>query len=341
MRAPYIREFAASLELGLQTGVCSERLSLVKTADGGLDYFSGGASVLFAAETAEHQPFIVKCYRHLSARRREVYRALRERDVTPYGCVGEYFEDALTVVAEGPVEVDVLVMPQLAGVTLEERVAELCREGDREGLRSLADEFDAMAEWLIGQDWAHGDLSPDNIVVTPKGLRLIDFDAAYLPNLTEQRVEIGRAEYNHPDRNVAMDNKHIDDWAIALLSVNLHALAVEPAWKTADELPFLSEHFITDVRKRARELACRLAESGEARAYTLCGVLCEPFAEIENMAEMFAHSVTPPAAAESFNVGLRWGLRCGEKVVEAAVWDDVVRRENGWFGRLNNTFYKL
>ena len=341
MRAPYIREFAASLELGLQTGLCSERLSLVKTADGGLDYFSGGASVLFAAETTEHQPFIVKCYRHPSARRCEVYRALRGRDVAPYGCVGEFFESALTVVSEESVEVDVGLMPRVMGVTLEERVAELCREGDCEGLSHLAEEFDAMAEWMIRQDWAHGDLSPDNIMVTPEGLRLIDFDAAYLPNLTEQRVEIGRAEYNHPSRNVAMDNKHIDDWAIALLSVNLHALAVEPRWKTTEELPFLSDFFVAEHRRRVDELAYRLAESGKARAYTLCGVLCEPFAEIENMPEIFARRVTPTTNTESFNVGSRWGLRCGKRIVEAAVWDDVVRRESGWFGRLNNTFYEL
>ena len=82
---------------------------------------------------------------------------------------------------------------------------------------------------MLRRDWAHGDLKPENIIVTARGLRLVDFDASYLPALAgEPSPELGTAAYQHPARTVRDYDRHLDDFPAALLSTALHALALDP-----------------------------------------------------------------------------------------------------------------
>lgn len=337
MRTPYIREYAASLEACEQTFAQAPKLSLIKTANGGLDYFCGGQAVLFGAIADGGKNVVVKCYRKEDARRGELWRALKRRDLTPYGVVGDYFEQGLTLVCDNPCYADVLITPRLEGVTLDIAVAELCRQGDRVALARLAEEFDRMAEWLLAQDWAHGDIKPENIVVCDDGLRLIDFDAAFIAEVKAPRSEGGSTEYNHPLRTVEMDDKHLDDWPLAIISINLHALSLNPLLMSAMELP-LTAHFFEQESAALKTLCKEFAQAGKARARALCRVLCGSSYKVNGLPEIFAHH-TCATRGEMFNIGSLWGLRYDGQIVEPAVWDDIICQNGHFFGFLDGKIF--
>jgi hypothetical protein len=120
----------------------------------------------------------------------------------------------------------------VAGVSLGSRLRELCEIGDREALHALARAFDRMAGWLLRQPFAHGDLKPDNLMVTPDGgLKMIDYDAFFLPEMAgTSSPELGTPGFQHPARDRKLFDKHIDDYSLALISTALHALADFPEW---------------------------------------------------------------------------------------------------------------
>lgn len=91
---------------------------------------------------------------------------------------------------------DVVTGPWYEGPTLGDAVIRAAAAGDRERLLFLAVAFDRLVLAMLRRDWAHGDLKPENIIVTARGLRLVDFDASYLPALAgEPSPELGTAAY--------------------------------------------------------------------------------------------------------------------------------------------------
>lgn len=85
--------------------------------------------------------------------------------------------------------------------------------------------FDRMAyEWLQ-RDEAHGDISPDNIVVCDDRMRLIDSDGEWIPY--EERgsaYEYGTPGFAHTHRTMSPPSKVVDDYPITLLSTLIAAM---------------------------------------------------------------------------------------------------------------------
>ena len=330
MRAPYVREFAASLEAAGE--IAGVAFDLIKTASGGLDFVCGGGAVLFGAVTKDGRRVRIKCYREHDPRRSELYSALESLPAQPYGVVGHYVEHGLAVVCDDRVvECDVLVVPEQEGVTLDRAAAELCREGRGEALSALAENWDKLVWWLMSMPWAHGDLKPDNVIVTPEGLRLVDFDAAWVEGMTTPRTEIGSADYNHPLRSHTMESKHVDDWGAALISLNLHLLAADPSLMHSGEFPVRAEQVVSGCF--IKQIRCCTSNLNPI-LYTLTKILSESsFPEIEGLAAVFAPAVPFDASrVEPFNVASRWGLRCCTTIVRPAVWCDIVARDGVWYG---------
>ncbi len=124
----------------------------------------------------------------------------------------------------------VLLMEWVEGKTLGEAVREAAVSGNKTALQQLADNFIDMAVWLLKQDFAHGDLKHDNILVRPDGsLVLIDYDGMYVPALKGKNAENkGVEEYQHPMRTLQHFDGHIDDYAIAVIAAALLCLAQRP-----------------------------------------------------------------------------------------------------------------
>jgi serine/threonine protein kinase len=82
---------------------------------------------------------------------------------------------------------------------------------------------------MLRGEWAHGDIKPENIVLTPEGdLRLIDYDSAWLPGFTQSDMEeAGTPSFSHPLREARRFDKSIDDFSIALMVTMLAALSYD------------------------------------------------------------------------------------------------------------------
>lgn len=196
-------------------------------------YSSGNFGVVFRAIDPQGTLHAVKCFTRPAPGRAVAYdRLARElpRGST-YLIKHHYLRDELTVWHHGGFEVfDLLDMEWVEGTTLDQAIRHTATVGDRTTLRQLHDAFVALACWLMGSGLAHGDLKPENIIVTPSGgLRLVDYDTMYLPSMAgEPQREAGTPAWQHPRRSELAFSPAIDHYPIALIAATLDALAQMP-----------------------------------------------------------------------------------------------------------------
>ncbi|NPC81843.1 serine/threonine protein kinase, partial [Pyxidicoccus fallax] len=105
-------------------------------------------------------------------------------------------------------------------------------EKHRESPRMLFELATAWVELLADlrrAGVAHGDLQHGNVLVTPEGLRLVDYDGMFVPALEGRRShERGHANYQHPLRDAAFFDARLDHFSAWVVWLSLVALAHEP-----------------------------------------------------------------------------------------------------------------
>jgi serine/threonine protein kinase len=230
--------------------------------------------------------------------------------------------------------VDVVLDDWIDGVTLHQAIVDSLDNPSE--LQYLAEQFDRLALGLLLEPWAHGDLKPENIMVTPEGeLRLIDFDALFSPEFDgEQSDEIGTAAYQHPARNSSYFDKSIDDYPIALISTAMHALALDPSlaarYDTDDMLLMHPKDIVNHNSKALDEIMLLFAERGKAVSYRIARLLDSVTPRLfglENLLRYATSAVdtTLISVAEMPIIdhlcGL-WGFRQGEQWVIPPIYDN-------------------
>lgn len=190
--------------------------------------------------------------------------------------------------------VDAVLGDWIEGITLHQAVAEAAGAGDRARLSRFAAAFDRMAAALTADDWAHGDLKPENIIADPTGrLHLIDFDAVFLPAFAGQSSpELGTAAYQHPARTVRDYDASLDDYPAALIATALHALALDPTLYTryaeADGLLFTPQKIRTDAA--LCEALALFEKAGLAAQYRIARLLYAPSLRLAGLPQLLAHA---------------------------------------------------
>jgi serine/threonine protein kinase len=127
-------------------------------------------------------------------------------------------------------EFPVLLMDWVEGITLDKYLRE--NLDDQYALEMLAYRFSQLAQWLIPQPFAHGDLKPDNILVREDGtLVLVDYDGMYVPAMKGQKArELGSPDFRHPSRTEEDFDEHIDDFPLVSILLSLKAISINPKW---------------------------------------------------------------------------------------------------------------
>ncbi len=246
---------------------------------------------------------------------------------------------------------DAILTEWIDGFSLDFRIRQAMRRSDAATLSHLADAFDATALALLDELWAHGDLKPSNIIVTPSGgMMLTDTDAAYFPGYTESNVrETGTPQYNHPLRSGLPPGKYADDYPIALLSATLHALADDMTvgrmcdremqlMQPAEILAGISEGYAASRRLAARH--------GDIPLLAMLDLLVSPSPQLPGLRETLEYSLrfrSCPADLPATSSGIatgrnsdrtipetfrsdagKWGYRCGDRIVVPPVLDGAL-----------------
>lgn len=145
-----------------------------------------------------------------------------------------------------------MVMEWRDGTPLETHIVSLL--GDSSGLLDLAGQWADMFDHLRSIDIAHGDIHPDNVIVSGGKLCLIDYDAIYVPTLAGRSIqEAGQRNFQHPQRNAGHYGPYMDHFPAWVVYYSLILLSIEPELWTRfqggdQKLLFTAEDFKTPTQ---------------------------------------------------------------------------------------------
>ena len=233
MNYPLISEYIEAIKHSEDNFNVLSALRPVYDEAGEIVMSSGNFAVVFKMkDESSGKLYAVKCFLKEQEERDVAYQQITdelEYVSSNYLCSINYFQKELFVdsTVSSDTEFPVLVMEWVEGVTLDKYVHQ--HISDKYALQLITYQFCKMAAWLMSQPFAHGDLKPDNILVTEDGaLVLVDYDGMYVPAMQGQKArELGSPDYRHPLRTEDCFNEHIDDFPLALIGMSLKAIALD------------------------------------------------------------------------------------------------------------------
>ena len=195
---------------------------------------SGNFAVVFKMKDVQNGKFYaIKCFLKEQEGREESYRLIEEelnKITSTYLISIHYMANELFVDTNQTSEREfpVLQMDWIDGKTLDKYLRE--NIDFKYNLEILTYRFSVMAQWLISQSFAHGDLKPDNIFICDNGeIVLVDYDGMYVPAMKGQKArELGSPDFRHPLRTENDFDEHIDDFSLISILLSLRAIFVNP-----------------------------------------------------------------------------------------------------------------
>ena len=234
MNYPLISEYVQSIKFSGENFDELSNLRPVLDADGNPMMSSGNFAVVFKMEDRKTgKLYAVKCFLREQEGREESYKLIAfelEYISSTFLIPIKYLEKELFVdTTQGnDTEFPVLLMDWVEGLTLDKYIRNNIHDPYK--LSLLAYQFCRMGSWLLSQEFAHGDLKPDNIIVREDGqLVLVDYDGMFVPAMQGQKSrELGSVDYRHPLRTEDVFNGSIDDFSIASIALSLKAISLKP-----------------------------------------------------------------------------------------------------------------
>jgi len=140
-------------------------------------------------------------------------------------CQTQYIPEAIRV---GGTQWPGVVMEWAPGLALNVEVQRKVNDGD--ALLALAGSFRELVRSLEALGIAHADLQHGNILVSHGRLRLIDYDAMFLPAIAAlPQAEHGHRNYQHPQRRNAPFDNRLDRFSALVIYTALVALSADRA----------------------------------------------------------------------------------------------------------------
>ena len=254
MNYPLISEYIEAIKSAEDN---FEELSYLRPVlgDDGLPVMTSGnfAVVFKMIDDRTGELYAVKCFTKEEEGREEAYRDIAKElqfVFSHYLTSVRYLDKELFVDTDQTMttEFPVLLMDWVEGKTLDKYLRE--NLDDKYALEMLAYRFSQLAQWLIPQPFAHGDLKPDNILVREDGtLVLVDYDGMYVPAMKGQKArELGSPDFRHPQRTENDFDERIDDFPLLSILLSLKAISNNPQllndYGAPDRLLFSMEDYL-------------------------------------------------------------------------------------------------
>ena len=231
MQYPLISEYVKAIQ---DAGDNLEELAHLTPVldDHGEPYRSSGAfAVVFKMQDkSSGKYYALKCFTEEQEGRADAYRQIAdELDMvdSPYITSVKYMEKELFVDSQCEEdEFPVLLMDWVEGETMETYIA--ANYHNQSAMSMLCYRFGKMAAWLRSQSFAHGDVKPDNIIISPDGsLTLVDYDGMFVSSMKGcKSPTVGTKDFSHPLRTMDDFDETIDDFSLASIALSLKAISM-------------------------------------------------------------------------------------------------------------------
>ena len=233
MQYPLLSEYVSAITHASENLDQLKHLEVVQDEHGEPYRSSGAFAVVFKMRDPHTgQLYALKCFTEEQEGRSEAYRKIEEElEVagTTYFTSMRYYERELFVDSSvsSESEFPVLLMDWVEGSTMELYIRE--HYHNSYAMEMLCYRFCRLAAYLRSQPFAHGDVKPDNIMVSDTGtLTLIDYDGMFVPSMQgESSPTLGTEEFRHPLRTPELFDATIDDFALASIALSLRAIALD------------------------------------------------------------------------------------------------------------------
>ncbi len=244
---------------------------------------AGSSAVIFKVMIGGHS-YALHCYTTKETSYRERYIALANyatsQKLTEIIPSFMWRDDAIRV---NGMTRPILQIEWIEGKTLDQYIGYLADTSNTDALSVLAQRWRKLIGRLQQAGVAHGDLQHGNILVDHRSqLRLIDFDAVWVPQLEGQPPqEIGHMNYQYPGRTVnAGWGRWVDTFSALVIYLSLVALARDPGlWPrlyNGENLLFVGRDFRTPFDTEIWTYLLRIAEPEVDRLSMTLRRCCEP-----------------------------------------------------------------
>jgi TPR repeat protein len=191
---------------------------------------SGGFALTYTIQSGQNK-YAVRCFHREAKGLGERYKAISERLNTlssPYFLDFQYQPQGIRV---DDTDYPIVKMAWAQGDTLGTFLEN--NRKDKVALSNLTSSLAALGAYLAREQIAHGDLQPDNLMVSEKGkkLQLIDYDGMYVDAIQALgSAELGQINFQHPQRkSINPFDANLDRFSLITLSLALKTLQKDPS----------------------------------------------------------------------------------------------------------------